>query len=356
MVQITSFLVFFLLGTMIGWVIDSGYRSLVDRRWTNAGYFIGPFCPIYGFGGIVLLFLVSAFSGYPLLIRCLIYFLAMIMVELVGGLFSTYILKVRLWDYSDAPFNLFGQVDLLHSFYWLVLALLFEGIVWPIFTFVNEFASLVVWVDIVVASAFVLAFSLALGRKMIKERRRIKPFIKEGTPDAIWKQLEKVNKEYILVMEILDEKILIPSEKRSKDILDDHEYLLEDVYGKIVELQNDVNKLKGRIPTARLVKDLAKYNKKLSKRMIRLKELRIIENNGARSNEIRSFVENHWKINSNFINKFKRTSDTISWRSYVRRRGRSFHPLAFLDRFPEWQAGWKKRKEDIFTLIRSDKG
>jgi len=356
LVQLTSFLILFLLGTMVGWVIDSGYRSLVDRRWTNAGYFIGPFCPIYGFGGIMLLFLVSFFSGYPFLIRCVIYFLAMMMVELVGGLFSTYILKVRLWDYSDAPFNLFGQVDLLHSFYWLILALLFQGIVWPIFTFVNEFASLVLWVDLAVASVFFMSFSLALGRKMIKERRSVKPFIKEGTPDAVWKQLEKINDQYITIMETLDEKILIPSEKRSKDILDEHEYLLADVYGKIIELQNDVNKLKGRIPITRSVKDLARYNKKLSKRKMRLKELRIIENNIARTNEIRSFVESQWKTNSSFINKFKRTSEIISWRSYVRRRGRSFHPFAFLDRFPQWQAGWRKRKQDIFTLIRSDKG
>ena len=196
MVQISSFIIFFLLGTMAGWILDSGYRSLVDRKWTNAGYFIGPFCPIYGFGGIMLLFLVSVFNGYPLLVRCVIYFVAMTMVELIGGLFSTYILKVKLWDYSDAPFNLFGQVDLLHSFYWLILALSFEGLVWPIFTYINEFATIQVWVDYTVFSLFILSFSVALARKMVKERRKVKPFIKEGTPKVLWKHLDKVNEIY----------------------------------------------------------------------------------------------------------------------------------------------------------------
>ena len=344
------------MGTMIGWVIDSAYRSLVDRKWTNAGYFIGPFCPIYGFGGITLLFLVSGFEGYPFFARCGIYFLAMTLVELIGGFFSTHVLKVRLWDYSDAPFNLFGQVDILHSFYWVVLAVLFEGLVWPVFTFINEFSDIVVWVDYTIFSTFLIAFSFALGRKMIKERRRVKPFIREGTPESMWKYLDRLNDQYVNLLGRVDEVLLIPAENRSRDFLEEREYILEQTHENVDTIRRDLARLRGRIPTSRLENELAFFNRELKERSERIRELKVIKDSKKRHIEIENFVRRSNRSNLEFLKRVENSSSLVSWMTYVKKRGRSFHPFSFLDRFPEWHGGWKKRKEDLFTLLRSDNG
>ena len=46
-------------------------------------------------------------------------------VELIFGLIFNVVLKKAVWDYSNMPFNIGGQVCLLYSFFWMILSLLF---------------------------------------------------------------------------------------------------------------------------------------------------------------------------------------------------------------------------------------
>ena len=39
-----------------GWVWESCYVSICQRRWVNRGFLNGPLLPIYGFGAIIILF------------------------------------------------------------------------------------------------------------------------------------------------------------------------------------------------------------------------------------------------------------------------------------------------------------
>ncbi|PIN87573.1 hypothetical protein COV12_03135 [Candidatus Woesearchaeota archaeon CG10_big_fil_rev_8_21_14_0_10_32_24] len=127
----TTIILEFLLFSFMGWILDSGYRTILDKKLTNAGYFKGPFCPIYGFGGIILIFILNIFSNLSIIPLILIASLAMILVEYIGGIYSEKVLKVKLWDYSNTTFNLGGHIDLLHSFYWIILVVLFYSFVFP---------------------------------------------------------------------------------------------------------------------------------------------------------------------------------------------------------------------------------
>src|SRR3989344_7294144 len=121
----TILMIEFLLFSFVGWLLDSFYRSLDEKRWVNAGYFRGPVCPIYGFGGVILVYLFKTLSSLPLLLQIAIASLAMILVEYAGGIFSERILKVKLWDYSASKFHLGGHINLLHSLFWILLTTMF---------------------------------------------------------------------------------------------------------------------------------------------------------------------------------------------------------------------------------------
>ncbi|MCK5773832.1 MAG: hypothetical protein KAH57_08595, partial [Thermoplasmata archaeon] len=343
MIRITSFLIFFLFATMAGWVIDSGYRSIIDKRWTNAGFFIGPFCPIYGFGGLLLLLMVSFLSDLPLAARCGIYFLGMSLVEFVGGVWTTKVLKVRLWDYSDAPMNIMGHIDLLHSFYWLALALLFEGTVWPIIEFLNTTATeLAQWVDIAVFTTALIMMAFALGRRMVKERSRVKPFITEGAPPALSKQLEELNDHYEALMGQLDKGIVSPSERSVKIWFDSNEHYLEDINRGIGEIQAEVGRIKHTTAVRHIERDLGDISGKVSMRLKDLNELREMQLGKLEgSPEVKAFTAELGTMRSRVVKRMERTSRRLEWRSYILRRGRSFHPMAFFDRFPAWQSGWQ---------------
>ena len=46
----------FLIYSMLGWLVESVYMSICNRKLTNRGFVRGPFCPIYGFGALIVYF------------------------------------------------------------------------------------------------------------------------------------------------------------------------------------------------------------------------------------------------------------------------------------------------------------
>ena len=43
----------FVLYSILGWALESTYMSFCNHKLTNRGFGKGPFCPIYGFGGVL---------------------------------------------------------------------------------------------------------------------------------------------------------------------------------------------------------------------------------------------------------------------------------------------------------------
>ena len=57
----------FLAYSILGWVVESIYMSICNRRLTNRGFVRGPFCPIYGVGALSVFFLLRPFCHNLLL-------------------------------------------------------------------------------------------------------------------------------------------------------------------------------------------------------------------------------------------------------------------------------------------------
>jgi len=155
---ITIIILEFLFFSFIGWILDSAYRSIEERNWINAGYFKGPFCPIYGVGGVILIYLFKNMAWMPLALQLLIASMAMITVEYAGGVFSERILKVKLWDYSSSRFHIGGYIDLLHSFFWMLLSIMFYVVFYPLVLLLEPMVTVPVYLDV-----FLLLISVAGG-------------------------------------------------------------------------------------------------------------------------------------------------------------------------------------------------
>jgi uncharacterized membrane protein len=130
-VRFQGILATFLIGSFGGWIFDSAYRSILAGALVLSGPTYPPFYPSYGFGTLLLCFAVRAFARRRLLERALAYAAVTTLWELGAGLFLTYVLAMPLWDYSGNRFHLLGQVDLEHSFYWMLLAFFFERTLYP---------------------------------------------------------------------------------------------------------------------------------------------------------------------------------------------------------------------------------
>ncbi len=77
-------------------------------------------------GGLCVLFLYKI-TGWlyetPLLFRALLGSIAISMTEFISGCILNVWFDMNIWNYSNLPLNIFGQISLLFSFYWFLLCI-----------------------------------------------------------------------------------------------------------------------------------------------------------------------------------------------------------------------------------------
>ena len=113
-----------------GWVWESCYVSVCQRRWVNRGFLRGPLLPIYGSGAIIILFATLPVAGNLILVW-LLGMLAATALEYVTGAAMEALFKVRYWDYSDKKCNLNGHICLSSSIAWGFFSILLVKFIHP---------------------------------------------------------------------------------------------------------------------------------------------------------------------------------------------------------------------------------
>lgn len=109
-------IVLFLVFSLMGWIWESLYCTICDKKWANRGFLYGPYCPIYGAGGIV------GFCIYKMIENGMIpelpwygLFLCGFFTSAILELFTSYVLEklfyAKWWDYSNIPLNFHGRTS-----------------------------------------------------------------------------------------------------------------------------------------------------------------------------------------------------------------------------------------------------
>ena len=105
--------IYFVAYSVGGWAMESTYCSIGERRLVNRGFLNGPYCPIYGAGGVACAPLCPLFST-PSAQGALAVFLVggavSCLLEFVTSIAMERAYHARWWDYSDKPLNLQGRV------------------------------------------------------------------------------------------------------------------------------------------------------------------------------------------------------------------------------------------------------
>jgi len=116
----------FSLFSLLGWVMEVGYRSTRERRFVNPGLLSGPYLSLYGTAALILMGCIHLVHEYNILIKILFYFLITTGLELITGSSVQRFFNVRLWDYSDERLQFNGHICLRFSIFWIVLVFAFE--------------------------------------------------------------------------------------------------------------------------------------------------------------------------------------------------------------------------------------
>ena len=108
---IKLYFLLFLIYSFMGWCMEVCVSLVTRKKFINRGFLIGPYCPIYGWGAILITLLLSYFTDKPILL----FFMAILIcgtLEYLTSFFMEKIYHLRWWDYSNKKFNINGRVCL----------------------------------------------------------------------------------------------------------------------------------------------------------------------------------------------------------------------------------------------------
>lgn len=120
---ISQWCLFFYLYSFLGWVWESAYVSVHQKRFVNRGFLKGPFLPIYGSGALCVLAAVLPVREDPVK-TFLVGMLAATVLEYITGALMERIFRVRYWDYTGKFLNVNGHVCLASALCWGVMSLI----------------------------------------------------------------------------------------------------------------------------------------------------------------------------------------------------------------------------------------
>jgi len=115
---------YFLIYSFIGWVLETAFAIYVNGYFVKRGFLLGPICPIYGCGAVILLVFLSRFKKSSLKL----FFISSIILsffEYVVSFAMDALFAMKWWDYSTDFFNLNGRISIAYAFCWGIISIIF---------------------------------------------------------------------------------------------------------------------------------------------------------------------------------------------------------------------------------------
>ena len=224
----------FFIYAFLGWCTEVSYAATKTGKFVNRGFLNGPWCPIYGFGVVIVLAFLE-----PLKNNLFLLFLGSVVLtsalEWLTGFLLEKLFAQRWWDYSNEPFNLSGYICLRFSLAWGFACLFVVKLLHPtVLLFIRLIPHLVGLVLLGILLV-VMAIDLAATVSAIAKLNRRLALI-----DELAGRIREASNDF---GEDLAERVLDAAEKGA-DWREDLEELSDQLAQRREELSDDLDELK----------------------------------------------------------------------------------------------------------------
>ena len=189
--EIYYYFLLFLIYSFIGWLIEVIGKLIEKHKFINRGFLIGPICPIYGHGCILMILTLSRYKDNPLTLFIYAIFICSLL-EYFTSYFMEKIFKARWWDYSTKRFNLNGRICAETMIPFGILGTLVICVINPIFEYLlNLFNFETIKITaIVLFTIYIIDYTISLII-MFGFKGTLKTVEKDGT-EEITKKVKKI--------------------------------------------------------------------------------------------------------------------------------------------------------------------
>lgn len=265
---LTIYFLYFIILSTLGWIMEVTLQLINKRKFLNRGFLIGPYCPIYGCGGILITAFLTNLKLHPMALFCTAIAVCGVL-EYLTSYFMEKIFNARWWDYSDKKFNINGRVCLETIIPFGLLGLVLIYAINP-FVFDNLIKipnTVINSISIIVLIIFTMDILISL--KVISNVKLITKKInnenpKDNTEEISKKVIEFLKTKSFLNRRLIDafpkfraslkektEKIKRQTEKIKTDIVNITNEVKEDIEDKVSEIKSDLSenavKLKNKL-------------------------------------------------------------------------------------------------------------
>ena len=105
------YFLFFIGYSVLGWCMEVVVKRIQYGRFINRGFLIGPYCPIYGVGALLITLALERYRSDPLALFVMGMTVCAILEYLTSYVMER-IFHARWWDYSSKRFNINGRICL----------------------------------------------------------------------------------------------------------------------------------------------------------------------------------------------------------------------------------------------------
>ena len=109
--NLSIMIILFIIYSAIGWILEEINFLIVQKKLVNRGFLIGPYCPIYGCGSLLIIIFLNKYLDDPITL----FFMTVItcgILEYLTSFLMEKLFKTRFLDNSKEKFNINGRICL----------------------------------------------------------------------------------------------------------------------------------------------------------------------------------------------------------------------------------------------------
>lgn len=180
----------FIIYSFIGWIIEVIVIFKQTKKLVNRGFLMGPYCPVYGTGALIMLFIFSKYRDDPFNLFIMFIFYASILEYFTSYLMEK-LFNARWWDYSKNKFNINGRVCLTNALGFGVLGLLLGYYIHPVIIEIINATPIPVlyWIAIPIITIFIMDVIITFN--VVTRLRKKFVLINKDMTEDIKKQIAK---------------------------------------------------------------------------------------------------------------------------------------------------------------------
>lgn len=188
---IVLYFLLFLLYSFIGWGMEMLFCYYETKKWVNRGFLVGPICPIYGCGCLLMILLLRRYLEDPIVL----FVMAMLICSILEY-FTSYIMeklfKARWWDYSHLKYNINGRICLSNILAFGILGVILLYFVNPFI--MNLFDKINSTILLIVGSILfiLIIIDISVSLKIISSFKNVAKSIKKDSTEEITKKVREL--------------------------------------------------------------------------------------------------------------------------------------------------------------------